>query len=184
LLTEIRETAYESGYGAGRDEGAAAGREAAHREAAERFAEAQAHLVADLIRVVDEVDGMKRDLRIAAEKDLLEFALRLAEKLTLAIGRVNRESAVVNLGRALELIHGKGRLVVRAHPDDAATLAAFAESVRTRLHESSEIRLVSDESIAPGGCVVRAETTEVDARLETQLAELVSLLLAERSGHD
>lgn len=183
LLSEIRKTAYEAGYKDGYQQGATAGRETAYNDAMQRFTDANAQVTSDLIRVVDEVDGTKQDLRIAAERELLEFALRLTAKLTFALGRARHESATSNLQRALELVQAKTDLVVRAHPDDVEALASFAESARARLEESHAMRVVPDDSIAPGGCVVRTEATEVDARLETQVDELVSLLLAEHLDH-
>jgi flagellar biosynthesis/type III secretory pathway protein FliH len=42
--------------------------------------------------------------------------------------------------------------------------------------------VVADEGIVPGGCIVRTERSEVDVTLDTQVAEIVALLLGEDAG--
>ena len=48
---------------------------------------------------------------------------------------------------------------------------------------SKAFQVVSDESLAPGGCVVEARRTQVDASLETQTREIAALLLGRGGQH-
>ncbi len=174
---ETRESGYEEGFRLGKQEGEEAGYAEAHARATAEFEREHADLVSDLHRVVDEVDAIKTDLRLAVNKDLLGFAVRLATKLTFEIGALHTESATANLERAAGLIGSRADLAVRAHPRDLAALRTFAGGVVDRVTGSSTVRFVEDESVAPGGCVVSSEATEVDASLQTQTEELVALLL-------
>ena len=180
MFEEARASAAERGYEQGHAEGREAGYQVAHQEATERFDREQADIVIDVRRAITEIDAIKEDLRIAAEKHLLDFAVLVAQKLTFAIGKLHRESAVANLNRALQLVASKTDLTVRVHPDDIASMETFAKSVLSRADASRSINLVPDDSIASGGCTVLSDSTEVDATLETQVDELVSLLLGEK----
>ena len=48
---------------------------------------------------------------------------------------------------------------------------------------SRAVNLVADDSIAPGGCQVQSAQAEVDASLETQVDEMVALLLGDKTGN-
>lgn len=175
------ETGHEAGYEEGRREGTAAGHQAGLEESVERFRGQQSTLVSAMARVVAEIDAIKQDLAVAAEKDLLDFAVSVARRLTFAIGAIHRESALENLQRALRLVGAKTDLTVRVHPDDIAAMETFAESVLENIRTSHAVNLVADDTLAPGGCVVESAEAEVDASLETQVDEMVSLLLGEET---
>lgn len=61
---------------------------------------------------------------------------------------------------------------VRLHPDDLAALGNLAET----LPGPQPIRCVADPSLTPGGCVVDAGGTEVDATLEKRWLRVINNL--------
>jgi len=117
------------------------------------------------------------DLQLAGNERLLRFAVRLAQRLTFDIGAVNSGAATANLQRAIDVLGSTVDLTVRAHPRDVAALRTFAAGVTAHVARSCALRLVEDAMIAPGGCVVQSNASEIDATLETQTAELSALLL-------
>ena len=177
VLEEARRSGHQTGYQQGHREGTEAGHRAAHLESIERFNTEHAHIVDDLQRATVEIDRMKEDLQITAQQNLLDFAVRVARKLTFAIGKLHRESASANFTRALGLVASKTDLTIRVHPDDIDSMKTFAESVLTRADESAAMKLISDDCVAPGGCTVTTDRTSVDATLDTQIDQMVSLLL-------
>lgn len=179
---EAKKAGYEAGFEQGHTEGSAAGREAAHREATQRFNREHADIVAAMQQAVAALDAVKEQTRIAAERDVLELALQITKRLTFEIGSLDREAARANLCRAIDLVGTKSDLCVRIHPDDYESIKTFADSVLKQASASRAIRIVSDDAIAPGGCRVSGDHTEVDATLETQLNEVVSLLLGRSIG--
>lgn len=170
------------GVAAGEEEGRRLGYEAAHAEAIERFDHEQVDLVKDFCRVVEELDAMQVELRETAEREVLELAIQIATKLTFSIGRLHREAAVENLRRALALVSENERLHIRAHPTDLETIRTYAESTIRRADASRTVAFEPDDSIAPGGCRVAGHKTDIDATLDTQVRELVSVLTGEGHG--
>lgn len=177
VYAEKRESGYEQGFEAGAREGRQAGFAAAQEEASREFTQAQVDLVADMRRVVDEIDAIKTDLQLAAQERMLDFAVRLAKRLTFDIGRLNTQSASANLQRALDILGSRVDLTIHAHPQDITALRTFAQGLADHVAASGSVRFVEDSAIAPGGCLVRSASSEVDASLETQVAELSALLL-------
>ena len=60
----------------------------------------------------------------------------------------------------------------------------FARGTLEHINDAGAIRVIADESMAPGGCRVETDRTVVDASLETQVDEIVTLLLGERTNDD
>ncbi|MFQ5494020.1 MAG: FliH/SctL family protein [Phycisphaerae bacterium] len=184
LLAKADRDGHHAGYQRGYAEGKQAGHEAAFQAARERFDREQEDVVSSMQRAIAEIGELKRGLQVAAERSLLDFALRVAEKLTFQIGRLHRESVGENLRRALALVDRKTDLVVRMHPMDVESMESFAPAALRAMDSAGAVTLASDESLAPGGCVVQTDRTVVDARLETQIQEIAALLVGEEGDHD
>lgn len=176
-LEGARKTGYDSGYERGHAEGTEAGHQAAHDESIQRFDQQHADIVAAMRGAVTQIDAVKEDLMIAAERDVLDFAVSLATRLTFEIGRSHCESVVENLKRALRLVASKTDLTIRVHPDDLAAMETFAAGSLEQVDASRVVNIVVDDSVSRGGCKVESDRTRVDATLETQVDEMVSLLV-------
>lgn len=176
-LEEARKSGHDAGYKQGYAEGTRAGHQTARDESIQQFKQEHGNIVADFQRAISEIDSMKQDLQIQAEKGLLDFAVLVATKLTFMIGRMHRESAVENVKRAIRLVGSKSDVTIRIHSRDIAAMEMFADSVIRRADASRVVNIVTDDSITPGGCKVESGCTHVDATLETQVDEIVSLLI-------
>ncbi|MFQ5589955.1 MAG: FliH/SctL family protein [Phycisphaerae bacterium] len=183
-LARAEKSGYEAGYRLGFEEGVAAGRDEAYRDSVARFSTEHGNVVASLQSAVAQIEAIKEELRFAAEKDLIDFAVSVASKLTFEIGCRRRESAISNLQRALPLVASKSDLTIRVHPDDLASLENLADSALKQVNASRAVSIVADGSVSPGGCKVLCGHTEIDATLETQVAEMVSLLVEPSADHD
>lgn len=190
VFAQARELGYKAGYKRGLEEGAVAGREAAHRECTERFERENAITVQHMGRAVDAIDqvvtqleAMRGEIRREAEEHVLDFALRLAARITRALGATDSIAAGENLKRCLALVHARTDLTVRVNPQDLEFIRQFAPTVVQRAGESTVLDMVGDESISPGGCIVETPRGRVDATLETQIEEL-SALMAEAERRD
>ena len=181
---EAKQQGYDEGFQLGQTEGREAGYSAAHDEAMESFQKEHSDVVQAMQEAVAAIDALKEDLVIAARRDVLELALLIARKLTFAIGEVHCESACENLDRALRLVGSKTDLVIHANPQDIAAMETFAESTLGRLDAANTVTIAADDEMAPGGCRVLTERTSIDAALETQVDEIVSLILGGHRDHD
>ncbi len=184
LREEARRQGYDAGFEQGHAEGVKAGYHAAHDEAVEGFRREHAQIVQVMQEATTAIDTIKEDLAIAARRDLLDLALLIAKKLTFAVGDLHRESACENLDRALRLVGSRTDLLIHVHPKDVASMEKFAESSLSHIRAAHTVKIVTDESMAPGGCKVENERTSIDASLETQVNEIVSLLLGGRVNDD
>lgn len=184
IRQEAKQQGYDEGYRLGHAEGVKTGYQVAHDEAIDTFRQEQTDIVHAMQEAVTAIDTVKEDLAIAARRDLLDLALLIARKLTFAIGDLHPESVRQNLDRALRLVGSKTDLCIRVHPKDLASVEKFAESALAHITAADAVKIVADEEIVPGGCKVESEKTSVDASLETQVNEIVTLLLGGRQDDD
>lgn len=179
---EAGEQARRDGYERGYAEGTSSGRDAAYQEAKQEFAEKLARLAGMFQAAITEIETIKDRLRLDAKQDVLDFSIQAASKLTFAIGELRREAAVENFRHCLALVTDKTNVSVRCHPKDVETLRMFAEGVAETVDHAVHVRLLEDESVSPGGCIVQCGNAEVDASLETQIAEMTAALTG-TAGH-
>jgi type III secretion system HrpE/YscL family protein len=112
----------------------------------------------------------RRDGALAeAERDLAKIALAAARRIVGEELTVAPERIVAIVREVLDRARRARRIVVRVHPEDAATLRRLAEGALPYAIEE-------DPAIARGGCVIETELGEVDARIETKLAALEKAL--------
>ncbi len=92
-----------------------------------------------------------------------------------AVKRV-METALGELGRS-------GRVVARVSPEDAPVLREAIEQDQWAPPPMVELEIVADASVTRGGCVLESDYGQVDATIETQIAELARLLDNSENQH-
>ncbi|PYT12093.1 MAG: hypothetical protein DMG59_24565 [Acidobacteria bacterium] len=132
-------------------QGHAAGEAAGTLRASERFAP----VFAGLNGVVQELAGMRKRLRAEAEEDMVRLAIAIARRV------LYRE-----LGTDPEAILG---LVKAGFPPDAA---AAIEQNRARLELPPGLEIFPDASLDSGGAIFETSRGDLDASVNTQLAEI------------
>ena len=174
-----KEVAMAEGYDAGFAQGEVEGQAKAFEESKRVFEIQHAGIVAQMKQAIDEVDKIKETLRIAANRDVLEFAVKLAFDLTYRIGRHSSKAAIENAKRAIKLVGSRTDLTIHVNPSDLKAMETYASTVLERIDSSPNVGVMTDESLAAGGCIVETGRSRVDATLETQIAELSALLLGD-----
>jgi flagellar assembly protein FliH len=156
-IEQIHEQARQEGYQAGYDEGLQAASDAMQAEREQEMARLRA-LVDNFHQALGELDQavaeQTLDLAIEVASLVLGSTLKTRRDLLLP---VIRESL-----QALPLHHGN--IALHANPEDI-------DALREGLAEISApggINLVPDSTLSPGGCLLKAGHSEVDASIETR----------------
>lgn len=158
-------------------------KEEANREKHRIFAEAKekGH-EAGLAEMTTEIAKAKLqagELLKAAEQDIVDLALKVAEKI---IGRdLERDPAVVVdiCATAIENVRNAKQLVLRVNPRDGATLRENRKALMEMVGRLVDISFKDDSDVAQGGCIIQTEFGTVDAQLDTQFLMLKNVLLSD-----
>lgn len=168
-MEALRRQAHEEGYAEGHAVGCAETRlalEEPMRQAAEsatrRFDEVLGHMREELAKT-----------QVLMAQAVLDMACELARQVVrreLALDPKSIEPVVKDAVNAL--VTDSLPVTVRLHPDDLAALeAGWTEPPAPNAH-----RFVADASITPGGCVVEAPGTGVNATLEQRWQRVIANL--------
>lgn len=167
-IERIHEEARNQGHAAGLAEGREAAAEEA-RQAAAAFAERYSALLASLQQAIRQTD------QTVAEQ-LLGLAVEIADQIVRTHVAL-REDALLPVIReaiaTLPLHHA--HITLRLHPDDAADVRRLMGDELSQ----SGAQIVEDKSIACGGCLLQAGTSEVDATIETRRRRVLETIGAD-----
>jgi flagellar biosynthesis/type III secretory pathway protein FliH len=146
---------------------------------AEGLAEARA-LVAPALEAVAEAERQIRareeDFLRAAERSAVELALAIAEKIVGAAVSARAETVLDVVGGALLRTTARHRLVIEVNPEDLELVSESAEGLAARLGGVQRLDVVAERRVERGGCIVRTEEGEIDARIGSQLERLGELM--------
>lgn len=166
----IRETARAEGY--------ADGQATALAEARGQYAAA----LAALDQATAGVDALREEIAAAIERDAIELALQLAEKIVTGALAVETERIVDVVRGALRRLSDRRRVTILVNPDDLETIRTATDRLLTELGGIEHCEVQAERRISAGGAIVRTEEGQIDARVQTQLVrarELVELELGE-----
>jgi flagellar assembly protein FliH len=162
-LTDAFADAERRGYAAGEEQGERAGRELLQVQA-------------DRLKALMFQVGQARAQTIADTEDtLVEIAFAAVCRMLGEQG-ASRTALARIVADAAAAARERDALVVRLHPDDLALLRDDAAP------SPDEVRLAADAGVKLGGCLVDSANGTLDARFETELAQLAETLRAVRAG--
>lgn len=150
-------------------EGRAQGRQEAIREMRRRLEPLEV-LLEDACR---QVAAARQAVMMTAEKELVDLAVTIAERVLRSELGAHRDAAVQFARSALEVAGSRRVMAIRVNP---AGYELLLEHRGELLASQESARLIPDPAIASWGCVVEVENGLVDARLESQLREAAHLL--------
>jgi flagellar assembly protein FliH len=169
-LAEVHEAARVHGYNEGFDEGLAAGMAAAEKN--------MAAAVEQLSRLASSILENHSGFYRAAERQVVDLSLQIAQKVVEHEVENIPDLAVGVIRSALEEMDARTVVRVRVSLDDEELLRRQWASVVPLGINPERIEIQSDPRIQAGGAIIETTQGQVDAQLETKLAQLGSALWA------
>jgi len=175
----VKAQALQQGYA----EGLARGKEQGLRQAqanADQSRRTESAQLAELAgKIVAELSAARDETLRRARRQMLEFAVELARKIVGQVALADISAARANLEKALKLANGGGEIVVQVNPGQLQELTQQWPELVSGMNLPGEMRLVADEQISPGGVKLLSRSGEIDATIETQLANVAASLLGQ-----
>ena len=146
---------------------------------AEGLAEARARVEPALEAVAEaerQIRAREGDFLRAAERSAVELALAIAEKIVGGTVSARPETVLEVVGGALLRTESRHRLVIEVNPEDLELVSESAEGLTARLGGVQRLDVIAERRVERGGCIVRTEEGEIDARIGSQLERLAELM--------
>lgn len=140
-------------------------------------------LHAMLAGAIEQLDRVQKQIRQDSEKEVVELALAVSERIVRQELATKRETIVDVVREALKKVDHQQAVVIRLNPADMPFIDASRLQVSDPAGQANSIRvrLEADETIGSGGCFIETESGDVDARIETQL-DIIKAAFREKLG--
>ena len=168
----IEKEAYEKGFAQGEKDGL---------ELGQRRIETMIHQFKEILL---DIERQRKDLYKAFEKEMLQLVVDISKKVIRHELKLHEGIILATLQEALQYVVDRRKLVIHLNPVDYQYLLAHPEGLSLPLDEAGGVKVIEDPSITRGGCFLETSFGEVDATVESQFNEIVSLIWEqwERSG--
>jgi flagellar assembly protein FliH len=150
--------------------------------------------VADLVnnarnlrqKVLQEVEPRMIDMAIDMAKAIVSYEVehRPSTAVDIVANILNYFLSEAHPIEEMSIRKGERRIITTLHPDDLKNLERAGVRLKERLRYNVPIEFKPDEAIGRGGCIVQMDSHTLDARVETQLQEIVRILLGKAPPPD
>ncbi len=132
-----------------------------------------------LAAALDEVAEERRRSTDVLEREAVELALQLAEKVICGALEVQPERVLDVVRGALRRVVDRERVTVLVNPGDLELVRDAAGSLTGALGGMERLEIQEERRVPRGGCVLRPADGEIDARIGEQLSRARELMEAE-----
>jgi len=179
---QAAERGYAEGLARGRNDGYADGERLAVKEMKQKWAAESAKLASLVRDAVGRLDAARTEVVNQARDEMVTFALEVAAKIVGRVAAADVAAARSNLAKALKLADLAGQITVNVNPGQLAALEESARDVFEAFGVTGRVRLVADNDVSAGGVKLVSRGGEIDATIETQLANVADALVGHRAG--
>jgi flagellar assembly protein FliH len=173
--------ASEKGFAEGKQKGHEAGFEKGLEEGVEKAYQERSPELESLNTTwntcLHEYLAIREHMLTAARADVVELALKIAERVVYRIVEFDPSVIEDQIAQALRMVARKTDVVLRVNPEDLETAQKLMPSLISTIEGCNHAEVVGDHAIERGGCYVQCGSGAVDATLDTQLARVTEQLL-------
>jgi flagellar assembly protein FliH len=146
----------------------------AKAELEENFANDLQTAVDEFNNILQEIQNQLNNYDKIFEPLVLETAIAIAKKV---IKKEIDENSIIeeNLSEALKKIYGANNIIIKINQEDYELIINRTD-LRDKIENFNKIQFEIDNALQRGDCIVETELGNVDARITTQIEEIISNL--------
>ena len=126
-----------------------------------------------LAESLENLGSVRMEITKSIEKELVELAVKIAEKIVQREVILDENIALEMTKRAMKQIDRRSLAEVHLNPEDFS----FVQEKQTEVDFHGSLKLIEDQTITRGGCLVHTDTGDFDATIESQFEEIIEGLL-------
>lgn len=123
----------------------------------------------DFRQALLELDKIKKEISLNAEREMVELALAIARKIVCHEVSINKEVVLSVIKEALKKVVDHEKIKIRMNPSDLEFIKNAKFHFSNLVDNIESITFEEDETILNGGCVIETNLGDIDARIERQL---------------
>ena len=172
---DLAESAYSDGFAKGESDGFTKGEKVGIESEGNRL-----QTVFDTFdTAITELTELRKGLYLNTEKEAVELALAIAEKVVSHEVAVNRDTVLGVLKEALEKVIDQEKIKIKINKSDLQLVDESEYHILGLSNDNKNVIIESDNTVSQGGCVIETGFGSIDARIESQLQAVGDLLRSE-----
>ncbi|NCB39334.1 MAG: hypothetical protein EOM80_11260 [Erysipelotrichia bacterium] len=168
-----REQAHKEGYTAGEEKGIAAGETQGFHEAKLDWQ----NLMKESEALINELQTSRMGIIKASEEEILKLVIAFARAVVKVEPIAQPEIILKNIDHAINRVSEVDKIVMRINIRDKSMCQEHKDKFMGRLSSVSELHIIEDPSLSPGGIKIETGVGTIDATIESQAQELEKALL-------
>ncbi|HAE40335.1 MAG TPA: hypothetical protein DCG57_17130 [Candidatus Riflebacteria bacterium] len=172
-VDSVRDKAYKEGFALGEEKGIAAGEKQGLHEAGLDWQ----NLMQESEALINELQTSRMGILKASEEEMLKLVIAFARTVIKVEPIAQPEIVLKNIDQALNRVSEVDKVVLRINIRDKSMCQAHKEQFMARLGSVSELRIIEDPTLSPGGIKIETGVGTIDATIESQARELERALL-------
>ena len=163
----LEKEAYEKGFAEGEKNGLELGRKRMET------------MIGQFQNVIKDVERQRIDLYNKYTREMIQLVLSIAKKVLHHEANIREDTIAFTLQEAIKFVLDQKKVSVHLNPVDYQFLLSHRERLPFAVEEMGEIKLVEDPAITRGSSLLKTSFGDVDATLENQFDQIVSLIWQE-----
>lgn len=127
-------------------------------------------------KVAVEIASVKPRLFAEAEEEVTALVCEIAQRIMGPLVSQKPDCVVNVVSRALSALSERENVTIRVNPGDLALVLEVKPDILAGVDGARNVTFQDDHGVEPGGCMIETPSTELDARIKTQLDEIVRLV--------
>lgn len=160
LKNNVLEEAHQQGITSGYDDGYKKAFKDVHEK------------VINLEAIADAAYKIKKEIILSAEKELLELSIVIAEKIIKQRLEIKPEMITEIIKAAIKELKDKEEIKIIVNPALKDQLYNFSDELKASIKEMKILKIIEDKTIHVNSAIIESPESRIDARLETQIAEI------------
>ncbi|MFZ2960523.1 MAG: FliH/SctL family protein [Candidatus Ozemobacteraceae bacterium] len=172
-LDQARSRAEKEGYSIGEERGIAAGEKAGGEEMRLEWQS----LMQETEQLINELQTSRIGILKSSEEEMVKLVIAFAKRVIKAECQTRPDLLLTNIETALNKIAAVDKIVLRINLRDKSMAESHKSDFLKKLSGVTELTILEDNALAPGGVKIETGAGTVDATIETQAEELERALL-------
>jgi flagellar assembly protein FliH len=147
------------------------------REGEKRAAASYSRAVELMAKMSGELKNAQESFITRAEEDMVALSLAIARQIIRQEVKTNPDIIKSVVKEAIAQLIDKEGATIRVNPQDFEVLTAAESEMGISFQGKDRYKILADDFISAGGCIIESKTGIVDADLDTQFDEIWRRLL-------
>lgn len=172
--TQVQETLQQS-----REEGFQTGYKTGYDESFKKIQEDFIRQIKSIDMIAQSAYKVKKEIISSSELEILQLTIAIAEKIVKQQLETSPETILSIVRAVIHELKDKEEIKIIVNPVHVEYLYNFSEELKNSINGLESVKIIKDKTIPIDGIIVESGESRIDARLETQIAQITKHLLNE-----